>query len=337
MRQAPAQGQTTPLVFRPVPFLGNPHVQTLLGSWLRGFIRPLPGRPHVLRLPDGDAVVLHDSCPAGWPGGGRIAVLVHGLTGSHASPLVVSLAWRLLGRGLRVVRLDLRGAGKALLLARRAYHGGISEDLRAALEEVHRWSPRSPLLLVGLSLGGNIALKLAGEAANRPVPGLARVATLGPPIDLARCAELMAQPRNRIYEQQFCRELAAAARRRQQYFADLPPLRLPPRLTLRLFDDLYTAPRAGFADALDYYRRASSLPLIPRIGVPTLILTARDDPLIAPEPFAELRPPPQVELHVLPRGGHLGFLGPDGAGGIGWVEERVAQWLTDPARSGVRI
>jgi predicted alpha/beta-fold hydrolase len=83
----------------------------------------------------------------------------------------------------------------------------------------------------------------------------------------------------------------------------------------------------GFADALDYYRRASALPFIPPIKVPTLILTARDDPFIAVKPFLELAPPAHVEVQVLERGGHLGFLGPDGAGGIRWAERRVAQWV----------
>src|SRR5207244_11355255 len=67
------------------------------------------------------------------------------------------------------------------------------------------------------------------------------------------------------------------------------------RLTLRTFDDLYTAPQGGFADAGDYYRRSSSLPLIPRIPVPTLIVTARDDPFVAAEPFERIQAPAHVD------------------------------------------
>ncbi len=77
-------------------------------------------------------------------------------------------------------------------------------------------------------------------------------------------------------------------------------------------------------------RRASALPLIERIAVPTLILTARDDPFIAAEPFAEFSPPPGVEVHVARHGGHLGFLGWDGAGGIRWGERRVVEWVLRP-------
>jgi predicted alpha/beta-fold hydrolase len=108
-------------------------------------------------------------------------------------------------------------------------------------------------------------------------------------------------------------------------------------MRLRQFDELYTAPRCGFAGAADYYRRASSLRLISYIGVPTFILTARDDPFICSEPFDELRPPPAVELHVLDHGGHLGFLGPDGAWGIRWAERRLAEWLLDGRMVGAGV
>src|SRR5262249_10837683 len=148
--------------------------------------------------------------------------------------------------------------------------------------------PTSPLAMVGFSLGGNIVLKLAAEAAALPLPNLARVAAVNPPIDLEGCAGLLALPRNRLYERHFVQVLLDLVRQQERHFPDQPPVRFPRRMTLRLFDDLYTAPRGGFRDALDYYHRGASRPLIPRIQVPTLILTARDDPFIAAEPFETL-------------------------------------------------
>jgi predicted alpha/beta-fold hydrolase len=320
--------------FRPLLFLGNRHVQTVLGNWPLGPAPHLAARQRHVVLPDGDRLVLHDSVPPRWRPGQRIALLVHGLGGSHRSGHMIRLTDVLLARGLRVVRLDLRGAGRGAAWARKSYHGGCSEDVRAAAVEIHRHSPTSPLVLVGMSLGGNIALKLAGEATSRPVPGLERVAAVSPPIDLAGSAALLALPRNRLYEQFFVRNLLEQVRRQERYFPDLPRVRFPRRMTMRLFDDLYTAPRGGFADALDYYHRASALLRIRDIAVPTLILTARDDPFVTVEPFAGLGAPGPVEVHVTERGGHLGFLGPDGAGGIRWAERRVMEWITRVNRLG---
>jgi predicted alpha/beta-fold hydrolase len=316
--------------FRPLPLLSNPHLQTLIGFLLRGPAFAHPSREQVLWLPDGDGLMLHDSVPPGWRPGDRIVLLVHGLGGSHGTPLLCRLATALLGGGLRVVRMDLRGAGHGLPLARRCYHAGRSDDARAVLEEIHRWYPESPLTLVGVSLGGNLVLKLAGEAADRPVPGLNRVFSLNPPIDLERCAALLAKRRNRLYERYFLRELLAEVQLRRGHFPDLPDPCFPRRLTMRHFDDLYTAPNWGFADAMDYYHSASALPFIGRITLPTLILTARDDPFIAVEPFEALAPPPNVVVRILPHGGHLGFVGWDGVGGIRWAERRLVEWVLQP-------
>jgi predicted alpha/beta-fold hydrolase len=324
------QQKLTLHAYRTLPLLGNAHVQTLLGHWLHGPRLRQPAREHVLWLPDGDGLLLHDIVPPTWSNGQPIALLVHGLTGSHASPQIQRLGLYLLERGLRVVRMDLRGAGKGIPLARGSYHGGRSDDVRAALEEVQRWSPGSPLLLLGVSLGGNIVLKLAGEATERPVPNLLRVASLAAPIDLERCAALLTYARNRIYEKFFIRELLFEVAERHRAFPDLPLPGLPRRLTLRLFDDHYTAPRNNFADAVDYYRKASAFRLIDRITLPALIVTARDDPFIAVEPYKDLRVPDHVSVRILPRGGHLGFLGWEGLRGVRWVERCLAEWLIEP-------
>lgn len=333
MRLSSTAAETCPAEFdfRPLPLLRNPHVQTVLAALVPGLNCPFPDRRHIVHLSDGDRLVLHNNTPLGWKAGDPLALLIHGLSGSHLSPYIRRLAALLLARRVRVVRMDLRGAGAGLSLARCVYHAGRSEDVRAALAEVHRWSPSSPLLLIGLSLGGALALRLAGEAADRPVPALTRLAAISPPIDLPRCAALLSLPQNRIYENNFIRDLLIEARHRQRFFPDLPPLNFPRRrLTMRMFDDLYTAPRSGFEDALHYYRTASCASLIANIQIPALILTARDDPFIAVEPFEELKAPPNILVRIVKHGGHIGFLGWDGCGGIRWAERRIVEWMLQP-------
>jgi uncharacterized protein len=291
-----------------------------------------PVRLHDVLLSDGDRLVLHDSVPRRWRPGQMIVLLVHGLGGSHRSGYMVRLTNALTLQHVRVVRLDLRGAGAGAAVARKLYNGGCSADVRAALAEVARWAPDSPLLLVGLSLGGNIALKLAGEAASARVPGLAAVAALAPPIDLEACAEAIAQPCNRLYETYYVRALIRQVSRHRRFSRNERPVRFPRGTTLRQFDDLYTAPRGGFADALDYYRRASALPLLGRIALPSYILAARDDPFIPVVIFERLSRPAPMEIQLAPHGGHLGFLGWDGNGGIRWAERRLVEWIVSHAK-----
>jgi predicted alpha/beta-fold hydrolase len=96
---------------------------------------------------------------------------------------------------------------------------------------------------------------------------------------------------------------------------------------MRQFDDLWTAPRWGFADVLDYYRRASALSVLGQISTQALMVTARDDPFIAVEPFEDLPHAANMEVQIVEHGGHLGFLGRDGGGGFRWAEARVFKWV----------
>ncbi len=312
--------------FRPHPWLRNPHLQTVLGAFLPGKFCPPPQRRLRVELGDGDALLLHENRPRHWQPGQPMTLLVHGLTGCHASTHISRMAESLLALGVRTFRIDLRGAGAGLALARQTYHAGRSHDLRCAIRVMHAESPTSPIWIIAVSLGANMALKLAAEAATDPLPGLQRVAVINPPIDLARCAQLIMLPKNRLYERRFTRDLVRDALRRQRLFPDLPPVNFPRDLTLIGFDDLYTAPRNGFRDAADYYRRASSFPLLGQIKLPTLMVTARDDPFIAIEPFEELKCPPNLILEIQPFGGHVGFVSWEG-GIVRWAERRVVHWL----------
>ena len=313
--------------FRPLPLLWSGHLQTALGFALKGTPFRKPTTRRLVTMPDGDRLVLHDSPPPGWQPGDPIALLLHGLGGSSLSGYIQRLAAMLYPHGVRIARLDLRGTGAGFHLARNFYHAGRTEDVRASLLDLHRDSAASPLFVIGYSLGGNLAVKLAGEAGADPVPMLARVAAVAPPIDILRCSEMISSPRCRFYDRFFARSLIKLAKERQRHHPGDPLPRFPVNPTLRQFDDLFTAPRSGFDDALDYYRKASSLPVIRQITVPTLMITARDDPFVAVEPFEQLMAPPHVRVEIHERGGHLGFLGFDGNGGVRWAERRVVEWI----------
>ena len=202
--------------FLPLPFLRNPHVQTVLGNLLPGPALTLSSVAEVVGLADGDRVVIHESAPFTWREDEPIAVLVHGLGGCHGSANVVRVAQRLANRGVRVCRMDLRGSA-GITLGLPFLLGGPAATTRAVLDHLHARHPASPLLLAGYSLGGGIVCRLAGEAADRPVAGLCAVAALAPPLDLVLCSELIA--RQRWYDAFFVRSLTRHVLRHQQIFS----------------------------------------------------------------------------------------------------------------------
>jgi hypothetical protein len=224
--------------------------------------------------------------------------------------------------------MNLRGAGSGFGLARGIYHAGRSEDLRSVIEWLARRAPGSPIALVGFSLGANLALKLAAEAADHPLPGFDSVLAANPPLDLSACARHIQRPENRIYDRNFVRLLRSEVLRLHAAFPDLGPVDLSRVRTLFEFDDRYTAPRNGFKDAEDYYRRSSAGPLIPRIRVPGLVIHAEDDPFIPPAPFRSIPFPGGLALELVPSGGHLGYFSRDRwDGDRRWLDARLTAWL----------
>jgi hypothetical protein len=280
-------------------------------------------------LPDGDQIVLHDDCPPHWRPGDRAALLVHGLAGCHESRYMQRIARKLAVRGVRSFRMDLRGCGAGLELSRLPYHSGRSDDAAAAIRALAQIAPDSPVTLVGFSLGGNITLKLAGELADRPCGHLDRAMAVCPPVDLPACSRHFSKRSNRLYDRYFVRLLMRQVAERQRRLPDAPRSRFArlPR-SLWEFDDTFTAIVWGFGTADNYYAQASSLPLLSEIRLPTLILAARDDPMIPPQVLDGARLSPAVCLHMSDRGGHLGFVGRRGVDADRrWMDWRVVDWV----------
>ncbi|AGA27597.1 putative hydrolase of the alpha/beta-hydrolase fold protein [Singulisphaera acidiphila DSM 18658] len=325
---APRCSDATIPPFVPHPWVRGGHTQTIVGRYLPGPRTRFPSTSHVIEVDQGDRLCLLDSTPEGWTPGDPGAVLIHGLGGCARAPYVVRVASRLLRLGIRVVRMNLRGAGAGFGLARGIYHAGRTEDVRWVAEWLASAAPGSPLAVVGFSLGANLALKLAAESADRPVEGLDSVLAANPPIDLAACSQHIQRPENRIYDRNFVRLLRAEVARLEAHFPDLEPINLTPVKTLLDFDELYTAPRNGFANATDYYAQSSSGPLIPRIQIPGLVIHAEDDPFIPPDPFRHIVFPATLALELNQSGGHLGYFSRTRWGGNRrWLDARLAAWL----------
>lgn len=316
--------------FRPEPWMRDPHLQTVASYWLRPRETPPPGRRFLVTLPDQDRLVIHDNQPSSWITGDRIVILVHGLCGSHRSPYMQRTTVKLLRAGLRVIRVDLRGWGDSRLLSKGHAHAGSTSDLAAVLRGVGQLSPISKVTLVGFSLGGNLVLKLAGEWGAHPPAEVDSLLAVSPPIDLAWASSHLRQWGNRLYDWFFISRLRGNLIGRRKQVAGLVDNGLHP-LPRRLvhFDDQFLAPVNGFAGARDYYAQASAAPDLAGIQLPSLIVTAADDPVVPVVMFSNWPLSTATELLVLPRGGHLGFLNtgrfdPDPY----WLDWRLAEWIS---------
>jgi predicted alpha/beta-fold hydrolase len=187
------------------------------------------------------------------------------------------------------------------------------------------------MAVAGYSLGGNLALKLAGELGDRP-GSLRAVCAVSPTIDLARCVDALERRTNVVYQWNFVRNLKARMRRKAAAVPGVYTLdALRSVWSIRRFDDVYTAPYHGFRDSADYYYKASALRVIDRIRVPTLILAAEDDPFVPPVPFraAAITQNSHITVVITAHGGHCGYVehADDGYDGY-WAEREVIRFAS---------
>lgn len=119
---------------------------------------------------------------------------------------------------------------------------------------------------------------------------------------------------------------------RERIQGKLPRTVIPRTASLREFDDLYTAPTCGFSDALDYYRRCSSVQRLSEVETPSVILTAADDPFVDPSALDGISLSPQVFLHLERTGGHVGYLARRGlAGWRRWLDGALSHYVAELA------
>lgn len=290
-----------------IPLFRNPHLATIVGRyWPPGFDES--------RWRSGEQ--LFDTEPGvkvlgrwNWRGAGDgrpTVVAVHGLAASSDAPYMRALSRAALEQGFDVLRLNVRNCGGTEHLAPTLYHSGITSDLRAVVEQL---AP-TPLFLIGFSMGGNMALKLAGEWGSGAPGHVCAVCGISVPIRLDVCSKRLGSSVNRVYEIRFLRMLRRTMARKRELmpglFGELP---VNGARTIWEFDETVTAPAFGFRGAQHYYDTQSAARFLEEIRIPTLLIQAQDDPFI---PFEVYNLPvfggnPELELLAPRYGGHVAF------------------------------
>jgi uncharacterized protein len=264
-------------------------------------------------------------------------LLLHGLEGSSQAHYIEGMADKAWARGFNVVRLNQRNCGGTEHLSRGLYHSGLTADPRFVLTELREHDGLRVFGVAGYSLGGNLAMKLAGELGASDLPEVRAFCAVSPVLELEACVRAIERRENRAYEWNFCRNLQGRMRRKARVFPDMFDLQgLWKIWSIRAFDERYTAPHHGFAGASDYYHRASAMRVVDRIARPALVLTAADDPFVPATIFAAppLRDNQHVTIVVSPHGGHCAFVEPPNGYDGYYAERVVVEFLAAHLMSG---
>ena len=313
--------------YRPPWWYKGRHLQTLWGPLFRHGRRP-PLRRERLETPDGDFLDL--DWLTGTSDEGPLVLILHGLEGSSRSHYARGLL-REAGRlGWRGAVLNFRSCSGEVNRLARLYHSGETTDLAWVIDHLRARGGATRLGLVGISLGGNVALKWLGERGEAAPPEVVAAVAVSTPFDLAACASVLDRGFNRaVYTESFLRTMKAKIRAKHHlYDGEIDLAAVLRARTFREYDRFFTAPLNGFADEHDYWTRASSGPYLERIRRPTLLISAENDPFMPAEslPRAAVERSRWLEASFVAQGGHVGFL--DGAlGGSSWAERRALAFL----------
>ena len=303
------------------------HLQTLWGPLLRRFAR-VPLRRERVHTPDGDFLDLDwvDVPPARAP----LVLILHGLEGSSRSHYVSGLLKETAVLGLRGVVLNFRSCGGELNRAPRLYHSGETSDLDWVIGRFLQREPSLRLGLVGVSLGGNVALKWLGERGEAAPAQVAGAVAISTPFDLAACAGVLDRGLARLlYTAEFLRTLKAKIRAKAHLYDGRVDMKAALRArTFAEYDRVVTAPLFGFADERDYWTRSSSGRYLAGIRRPCLLINAVNDPFVPDSslPVDAVARSPWLEALAPREGGHAGFLeGP--LGRRSWAERHALAFL----------
>ena len=251
------------------------------------------------------------------------------MEGSIDSVYMWSTADKAFRAGFNVVRVNYRNCGGTEHLTPTLYHGGMTSDLAAVINELIAEGLKR-IFPVGFSLGGNMVLKLAGEYGESPPPEIVATCAVSPSVDLRASTNEIMKGSNWLYNKNFVRSLKKNIRLKSRLYPESYDVAILSQIkTIRDFDERFTSLANGFADADDYYFRASSIRIADKIRIPTLIIHAEDDPFIPCHPlkqraFSENR---YLLIVTTSGGGHVAFISvASKTEDRFWAENRVVEF-----------
>ncbi|WKX77767.1 YheT family hydrolase [Zobellia laminariae] len=311
--------------YNPTFIFKNGHLSTVYSGLFRR-IEGLEQQRERLELADGDFIDLDWSYSK--TKSEKVVILLHGLEGNAQRPYITGSAKAFNVAGIDACAVNFRGCSGETNRLFRSYHSGATEDLDAVVQCILKQKKYTEIYIKGVSLGGNMALKYAGEERVLP-PEVKAVIGVSAPCNLHSSLKELMSPKNYLYAKRFKKHLIEKLYPKQKMFPDSISLSdISSIKTLKDFDDIYTSRAHGFKNAIDYYEKCSCRQFLPNIKIPSLIINAKNDSFLDEEcyPYTEAEKNRNLYLKVPEFGGHVGFIAPSN---IYYSEKTAIKFVQD--------
>ena len=311
--------------FYPPPLLRNPHVQTVLCSSRFRALRPNPMEKNAREtiFTTGEGVrLLGCHSPQSNPAGRGLVVLLHGWEGSADSVYIRRTGGYLYQRGYAVFRLNLRDHGGSHHLNEGLFYASAIEEVFSAVQQAAGMQPEIPAFLVGFSLGGNFALRIALRCRPEPIENLKQVVCISPVLDPDDATDKIDS--SGYILRYFLKKWRRSLQKKQALFPHRYDFTKALELkSVRAVTDALLSGYSPYRSTRQYFSAYTLTgDALQDLPLPTTLLTAEDDPIIDAAQFRQLRLNANTRLCIQPYGGHNGFI--SGFALNGWYEKPIA-------------
>jgi predicted alpha/beta-fold hydrolase len=315
--------------FHPPFYLANAYTQTFLASLK---IRTLGGNSlvcfekHVILETSMGTRLLGYYSPQNATEPKGLAILLHGWEGSSHSTYILQCGKHLYRNGYAVFRLNFRDHGASHHLNEGLFYATLLDEVFEGVQLASRFCENLPVCLVGFSLGGNFAIRIAARYSTGGHHHLSRIVSISPVLDPGKATDRI--DGNLLIRGYFLKKWRNSLILKQRLFPNTYNFKEVLKLaTLRKMTDELIHQYTSFADAQSYFRSYAIPPeAINHLALPLTIIAAADDPIIPVDDFYDLKTTGETDLIIHEYGGHNGFL--EGIFRPAWYDRYIIQLIT---------
>lgn len=283
----------------------NGHLQTIVPNMMRKVegVQYIRERIHTW---DNDFLDLDWSVK----GHDKLVILSHGLAGNSAAGYIKGLVKAFNENGFDALAWNFRGCSGEPNKNLYSFHGGKTDDLDWVIQYVIQNKAYKRIDLIGISMGGNVTLKLLGEYGENVPSPIKKAVAISVPVDMFSTSFHLVKGWNLMYSNRYMRQYKEMLKEKEKLFQGSWDFEKAYKAeNLHSFVEYFTAPSFGFQNAEQYLKTQSAIHFLEHIKIPTLLLNADNDPFLTKSsyPFNTAKQSDFLHLQVTLNGGHVGF------------------------------